>query len=163
MVDETKDSKKPTLKANEEKWGKINIEAGWTLIPNALLVHQATLGLTPMDLNIILQIARYWWKSESHPYPSKATLASSIGVTPRTIQKRIQEMEKAGFIQRVERRNAKGSKSNIYQLTQLASQLVPYSNDIVAERKARKSEDNSRPKLRGKPKTKLKLVGAGND
>jgi|GEM_PF-6724537 len=52
----------PKLKTNEQKWGKENIDAGWTLIPNALLVHQSTLGLTPMDLNIILQIARYWWE-----------------------------------------------------------------------------------------------------
>jgi len=116
-----------------------------------------------MDLNIILQIAKYWWKSESHPYPSKATLAASIGVTSRTIQKRIQEMEKAGFIQRVERRDGKGSKSNIYQLTPLAKELIPYSKNIVEERNKRRSEDSKRPKLRGKPKAKPKLVSVGND
>ena len=74
---------------NEKKWGKTNMNAGWTAIPNALIVHQASLGLSPMDICIILQISRYWWDADNHPYPAKKTLADSIGVTPRTIQKRI--------------------------------------------------------------------------
>ena len=148
-------SKKSTLKANEKKWGKENIEAGWTLIPNALLVHQASLGLTPMDLNILLQIARYWWESGNHPFPAKKTLADCIGVTPRTIQKRIQEMEKAKFIERIERRESKsGSKTNIYRLTPLIEALLPYSMDMIRERGLRRKEDKERPNLRGKPKIK---------
>ncbi|WP_020407045.1 helix-turn-helix domain-containing protein [Hahella ganghwensis] len=151
-------SKKPTIKANEQKWGKENIEAGWTLIPNALLVHQASLGLSPMDLNILLQIARYWWEPDNHPFPAKKTLADCIGVTPRAIQKRIQEMEKAQFIERIERRESKsGSKTNIYRLTPLIKALLPYSKDMIAERENRKQEDKERPNLRGKPK--LKVVG----
>lgn len=150
--------KTPTLKANEQKWGKENIDAGWTLIPNALLVHQATLGLTPMDLNIILQIARYWWEPGNHPFPAKQTIADCIGVTPRTIQKRIQEMEKAKFIERIERRESNvGSKTNIYRLSPLIEALLPYSKDMIAQRDERRNEDKARPKMRGKPK--LKVVG----
>lgn len=163
MAEKQKLIKSSTVKANEAKWKKTNVDAGWTLIPNALLVHQATLGLSPMDLNIILQIARYWWESGKHPYPSKSTLANSIGVTPRTIQKRIQEMEGAGFIRRIERRDSNGSKSNMYDLTPLVKQLVPYSQDMITERKKRKSEDDSRPNLRGKPKPALKVVGGSDD
>lgn len=148
----------PTLKANEQKWGKENIGAGWTLIPNALLVHQATLGLTPMDLNIILQIARYWWEPGNHPFPAKQTIADCIGVTSRTVQKRIQEMEKAKFIKRIERRDTKsGSKTNIYQLTPLIEALLPYSKSMISTRDERRKEDKSRPTMRGKPK--LKVVG----
>ena len=147
---------KSTLKANEQKWGKENIEAGWTLIPNALLVHQASLGLTPMDLNILLQIARYWWEPGNHPFPAKKTLADSIGVTPRTIQKRIQEMEKASFIERIQRRESKkGSKTNIYRLTPLIKALLPYSKDMIAERALRQKEDKNRPNLRGKSNLKV--------
>lgn len=147
--------KKPTLRANEKKWGKENIDAGWTLIPNALLMHQATLGLRPIDLNIIMQIAQYWWEPDNHPFPAKKTIADCIGVTPRTIQKRIQEMEKAKFIEREERRESKkGSKTNIYRLTPLIKVLLPYSQDMILERKQRISEDRARPNLRGKPKSK---------
>ena len=141
----------PTIKANEEKWGKSNIQAGWTAIPNALLIHQATLGLSSMDLNIILQIARYWWEADTHPYPAKKTLADTIGVTPRTIQQRIASLEKAGFIKRIERREKKGSKTNIYQLSPLKDILEPYSKDLIKERKRRKKNDIDRPNFRGKP------------
>lgn len=151
-------SKKPTIKANEKKWGKENIDAGWTLVPNALLVHQASLGLSPMDINILLQIARFWWEAANHPFPSKQTLADCIGVTPRTIQKRIQVMEKAKFIERVERRESKnGSKTNIYKLLPLAEILLPYSKDMIAEREERRGQDKARPQMRGQPK--LKVVG----
>ena len=151
-----KENRTPSLKANEEKWGKENIKAGWTLVPNVLLVHQASLGLTAMDVNIILQISRYWWDAKTHPYPSKKTLADSIGVTPRTIQKRIADMEKAGFIERIERRDEKGSKSNIYKLTPLNKILKPFSVNINEDRKQRKIQDKNRPNLRGKPKNKIK-------
>ena len=141
---------KTVLKANEEKWGKANIEAGWTLIPNALLVHQATLGLKPMDINILLQISRFWWKADIHPFPSKQLLADSIGVNSRTVQGRISELVKTGFLTRVERRDDKGSKTNIYELTPLVEQLIPYSEDMVEEKKRRQAEDKARPKHRGK-------------
>lgn len=151
-------AKKHSLKANEQKWGKDNIEAGWTLVPNALLIHQASLGLSPMDLNIILQIARYWWEPGNHPYPAKKTIADCIGVTSRTIQKRIQEMEKANFIERIERRESKaGSKTNIYKLTPLITALLPFSKDMIAEREQRRKKDKNRPNMRGKEK--LKVVG----
>jgi DNA-binding MarR family transcriptional regulator len=152
------DPKKPTLKANEKKWGKENIDAGWTLVPNALLVHQASLGLTPMDINIILQIARYWWESDNHPFPAKKTIADCIGVTPRTVQKRIQELEKANFIKRIERRETNsGSKTNIYRLTPLIEALLPYSKHMIEEREERRNQDRARPKMRGTPK--LRVVG----
>lgn len=141
---------KTTLKANEEKWGKVNIEAGWTLIPNALLVHQASLGLKPMDINIILQIARFWWEAGKHPYPSKSTLADCIGVLPRTIQARISELVKLKFLERVERRDMNGSKSNIYKLTPLIEQLKPYSESMLEEKIRRQTENKERPKMRGR-------------
>ena len=150
----------PTIKANEEKWGKNNIKAGWTAVPNALLVHQASLGLASIDINIILQIARYWWEAGKHPYPAKKTLADSIGVTPRTIQKRIADMEKAGFIKRVERREEKGSKTNIYKLSPLKEILEPYSKNMIEERAQRKKEDKSRPNLRGAIKKSVDTGGA---
>ena len=148
-------STKPTLKANEAKWGKENVEAGWTLVPNALLVHQASLGLKPMDLNIILQIARFWWDAGKHPYPSKGTLADCIGVSSRTIQKHISELVALGFIERIERRDSNGSKTNIYKLTPLISLLKPYSESMIDEKTQRQAENKARPRMRGKITKKL--------
>lgn len=141
-------SRQPSIKANEEKWGKTNMKAGWTAVPNALLVHQATLGLSPMDINIIMQISRFWWDAGNHPFPAKKTIADSIGVTPRAIQQRIASLEKAGFIERVERREKKGSKTNIYKLSPLKDILRPYSKEILKEKARRAKTDRDRPNLR---------------
>ncbi|ENJ1524217.1 helix-turn-helix domain-containing protein [Shewanella algae] len=155
-------STKPTLKANEEKWGKENVEAGWTLVPNALLVHQASLGLQPMDVNIILQIARFWWEAGKHPYPSKGTLADCIGVSPRTIQTRISALAKLGFIERIERRDSNGSKTNIYKLTPLIEHLKPYSESMIEEKVQRQTENKARPRMRGKITKKKTNEVTGN-
>ncbi|EQD70629.1 AsnC family transcriptional regulator, partial [mine drainage metagenome] len=46
-------SSSPELRTNEKKWGKLLMEAGWTLLPNTVLVRQAALGLTSTDINIL--------------------------------------------------------------------------------------------------------------
>ena len=86
-----------------QKWGAALTGAGWTAIPNVIIKRQKALGLTPLDVNIILQLLTYWWECENLPRPSKATIAAAIGVDPRTVQRRIASMEKAQFIKRVPR------------------------------------------------------------
>ena len=79
----------PRAKAVEERWTKPLTDAGWTAIPNVVLDKQAALGIKPMDVNIILQIAKYWWSPKSAPFPSVESLAIAIGVNPRTVRKHI--------------------------------------------------------------------------
>ncbi len=86
----------PQVKAIEERWTKPLADAGWTALPNVVLDKQAVLGLDPMDVNIILQIAKYWWQPESAPYPGVERLAEAIGVHVRTIQKHITRLVDAG-------------------------------------------------------------------
>src|SRR5438874_9524776 len=93
-----------TLKVNEEKWSKTLMEAGWTVLPSMILEKQHALGLDAIDINIIAHLSIYWWKKANLPHPSVATIATAIGVKPRTIQKHIKAMEASGFITRHERR-----------------------------------------------------------
>jgi hypothetical protein len=74
-----------SLKVNERKWTKRLLKGGWTVIPNILFERQNVLGLDPLDLNIILHLAGYWWTADSKPRPSKNTIAKAIGVDPRTV------------------------------------------------------------------------------
>lgn len=135
--------------SNALKWGKANIDAGWTCIPNILIHRQRTLGLDAVDLNILLHLITYWWEDENLPHPSKDTLAKSIGVSPSTIQRRIRSMEKAGYLKRIIRPKA-GEKNdtNLYDLTPLRSILEPHA---VVELEARQA---SRDKKRER-KTKV--------
>lgn len=129
--------KEDVKKAIEAKWGKPNIAAGWTCIPNILIKRQQTLGIDALDLNILLHLLSYWWEDENHAHPSKETLALSIGVHPSTIQRRIRSMEAGGLIKRIERRRDHDrSETNLYDLTPLRALLEPHAELELAERKA---------------------------
>ena len=99
----TAKAKKPTAAENKEiekRWGKDLVAAGWTAIPNVLFECSQQLGLKHLDVVIILHLAGYWWHAGNDPYPTKQTLAAKIGVTPRTIQRSIAELEDKGYIKR---------------------------------------------------------------
>ncbi|HBO2152773.1 TPA: helix-turn-helix domain-containing protein [Pseudomonas aeruginosa] len=152
--------KQPDQEANraiEKKWGKPLTAAGWTAIPNVLFERAQAFPLEPLDIVIILNLAGYWWKAGNDPYPSKASLAAAIGVTPRTIQRRIAAMEKAGFIERIERKTARGGNlTNQYSLKGLIEAAKPFAEEHVAAREARKKESVARA-TRKRP-AKLELV-----
>ncbi len=136
-----------TLRTNETKWTKPLIEAGWVSFPSIILEKQHALGLTSLDVNIILYLATYWWTADNKPRPSKSTIAQAIGVTPRTVQRRIAAMEKAGFIRREERRISKeGSKPNLYHFEGLIKEATPYAMEKIDVKNQRKQEDESRQK-----------------
>ena len=97
----TAKAKKPIAaenKAIEQRWGKDLVAAGWTAIPNVLFECSQQLGLKHLDVVIILHLAGYWWHAGNDPFPTKETLAKKIGVTPRTIQRSIAELEKKEYI-----------------------------------------------------------------
>jgi predicted transcriptional regulator len=100
--------------------------------------------LDPLDLNIILQFANHWWEPENHPFPAKGTLAQRIGVCSRTIQRRIAALESHGLVERVERRSPSGSKTNVYKLTGLIKEALPYAKEMLEAREKRKREKAAR-------------------
>jgi DeoR/GlpR family transcriptional regulator of sugar metabolism len=70
-----------------------------------------------MQMNIIVQLLDYWFEPSRRPFPTKQDLAKRIGVTEKTIQNNVRELEKAGLIHRVQRKTAAGDwNSNIYNL-----------------------------------------------
>jgi DNA-binding transcriptional regulator YhcF (GntR family) len=151
---------KPTEPAdhiNIRKWGAPLLKAGWTTIPNAFFEYQQALGLEPLDVNILLHIASHWWKPAEKPWPSKGLIAASIGVHPRTVQRRIAHMEKAGFIKREQRRvKGMGSKTNIYHFDGLIKAALPFAAEKVEQIEQRKAEKKARATRKGK--TKFRVV-----
>lgn len=144
------------LHVNEKKWTAPLIKAGFTVLPNVLFERQQALGLDPLDINIILHIASYWWSEGSKPHPSKATIATAIGVKPRSVQRRIAALEAAKLIRREERRISKtGSKTNIYHLDGLIAAATPYALEKLDEQKTKAAIRDARAKRKGKPKLTL--------
>lgn len=143
---------KQQVRINEEKWSKPLMEAGWTAMPTVLIERMTALGLQPLDLVILLHLASYWWTADNKPRPSKKTIATAIGVDPRTVQRRIAEMEKDGLIWREERRVAgKGSSPNLYHFDGLIKSATPFAIEKLEERKRRAEENEDRAR-RKRPK-----------
>lgn len=125
-------------KASEKKWGKAVCDLGFCVIPSLVFRAQARLGLNATQLAVLLQLADYWWDSERHPYPSKTTLGERLQLSPRQIQRHITDLEKAGFVKRLERyATHKGRLTNQYDLTGLVDKLKKLEPEFreVAENK----------------------------
>ncbi len=150
------------LRVNEEKWSTELMEAGWTALPSVLIERQAAIGLDPLDINIILHLSSYWWTRDNKPHPSKTTIAEAVGVTPRTVQRRIAKMEADGLIQREECRvKGKGSMTNLYHFDGLIEAAKPYAKEKLLERARRADEDKARIRRKGRPK--LTLMDGGTE
>lgn len=131
-----------TLRKNEAKWSKPLMMAGWNALPNIIIEKQQALRLDAIDMNIVLHLSHYWWTAETLPFPSVGTIAKAIGVTPRTVQKRITAMQAAGLMERTERRNMRsGSDTNLF----------PFAEEKLAARAKRAEAEKGRI-ARKKPK-----------
>lgn len=131
---------------NEKKWTKPLMDAGWTVFPSVILERQQALGLDAIDVNILLHLVRHWWYSENLPHPSKETIASCMGVSRSTIQKRIARMEKDGLIKRVARydKGRGGQQTNFYKFEGLIEAATPFAKEAIRAKKKQKEETAKR-------------------
>ena len=133
--------KDPKKKASstEKIWGKAVYSLGYTGIPSILIQGQRRLGITPTQMNIIIQLLDYWREPSRKPFPTKNELAERLNVTAKTIQNNIRALEKAGLIARELRRTAAGDwNSNIYHLDGLVQKVQALEPDFSEARRKRK-------------------------
>ena len=122
---------KGSQRESQKKWGKNVMALGFCIVPSLLLQAQNRLGLNPTQLAVLMQLCDFWWKSERKPYPSKGTLAERLSLSPRQVQRYIAELENAGLVQRIERRDSHGGKrSNFYDLSGLVNRLEELESDF---------------------------------
>lgn len=139
------------LRVNEKKWSKALMDAGWTVVPSVIIERQQALGLDAIDINILMHLATYWWTKDNKPHPSKSTIAAAIGIHPRTVQRRIAEMEKGGLIRRQQRRvSGQGSKTNVYHLEGLIDGATQYAEEKLQEIARRAAERKAKSSRKGK-------------
>jgi len=109
---------------SEKKWGVAVMDLGYTQIPSLIFRAQARLGLSAVQLALLLHLVDYWWKRAQMPFPNKATLAQRMNLSPRQIQRLLTELETAEFIKREERfAGHRGQQSNLYHLDGLVAKL----------------------------------------
>lgn len=140
------------LRVNERKWSKTLMDAGWTVLPTVLIEQQREMRLDPIDMNILLHLASYWWLSDKKPHPSKKTIASAMGIHPRTVQRHIANLEKKQLIKREQRRiMGKRSETNLYHFDGLIATALPFAKEKIQRKKWRmevlQREEASAPSL----------------
>lgn len=125
--------------SQERIWGKAVLRHGYAGIPSVLIQAQSRLGISPLQMNIIIQLLDYWRDPDRRPFPSKKELAGRINVTDKTIQNNIRALEQAGLIRREQRRTAAGDwNSNIYHLDGLVERIQKMEPDFAEAKEKRK-------------------------
>jgi DNA-binding transcriptional ArsR family regulator len=137
---------------SERKWGREVMEAKkFCIFPSLLLHAQARLKMSPTHLALVMHLIDFWWDADRKPWPSKATLAERVGLSPRQVQRQMAELERMGLVTRVERRGYhRGKLSNEYDLSGLVARLKELAPEFkaVEEEAKKKRRAVARPGIR---------------
>lgn len=129
-------SKKTTKSSTERIWGKAVYSHGYAGIPSILIKGQKRLGLSTTQFNILIQLLDYWQEPSRKPFPTKQDIADRIGITAKTVQNNIRELEQNGLVRREIRKTACGDyNSNIYHLDGLVAKVQELEPDFDEIRK----------------------------
>ena len=114
------------------KRGEQTSDLGWTAVPIALLFLQGKLKISPIEMNVLINLLMHWWKLDQLPYPSQDAIAYRIGVSKRTIQRAVAKLESLKIINVVA--NPRGSPvfrgRNAYDLSPLVKLLDEMSMEL---------------------------------
>ena len=81
----------------KQKWGDdFFASRGFIQFPAAILEYLGS-WLRANDIRIILALL-YFKYDQRNPYPSVATLAAMLGITPRAVQKTLHSLQEGGWI-----------------------------------------------------------------
>jgi predicted transcriptional regulator len=125
--------------STERIWGSAVLSHGYTGVPSILIRAQKRLGVSPLQMNIIIQLLDYWREPERKPFPTKKQIGDRIGVTAKTIQNNIRLLEEACLVRRETRRTSSGDwNSNVYHLDGLVERVQKMEPDFAEAREKRR-------------------------
>jgi hypothetical protein len=144
------------LRENEKKWSKPLMDSGFTVFPSVILERQKALGLSPLEVNILLFLCTFWWTKDSRPRPSINTIAEAVGCTPRHVTRKISGLVAAGLIERHERKSSvSGNLPNEYSFDGLIKETTPFAKAKIEERQAKAAAKKAEVAKKGKPNLRV--------
>ena len=109
--------------AFSEKWSPEIAEFNFTQVPNILLACQGHLYLTDGEVLTLIHLLTFQFSSVSRIYPTITTLTKFSHKGYSTIQKRLSELERKGYLNRKHRLGT----SNYYDLSPCVERLTRHS------------------------------------
>tara|TARA_R110002051_G_scaffold23733_3_gene59552 strand:- start:347 stop:835 length:489 start_codon:yes stop_codon:yes gene_type:complete len=144
------------LRENEKKWSKTLMESGFTVFPSVILERQKALGLTPLEVNILLFLCTFWWTKDGRPRPAIGTIAEAVGRSPRHVTRIITGLVDAGLIERHQRSYKEtGNLTNEYSFDGLIHEVMPFAKEKIEDRETKIAEKKAKTAKRGKPKLRV--------
>lgn len=124
-------SARPAVTRLHERFGVV-AEVGFQALPDVLLLHQAELGLTSEELNVLLNLLAHWHQATRMPFPRPATIARRMGVSERTAQRVLKGLIDKGFVARTKSFSATGVPA--YDVSLTVEKLRPFAEKRRATR-----------------------------
>jgi hypothetical protein len=139
-----------------DKWGSA-LNAGFQVIPSVLIKAQSRLGLDAVDCMIILNLNLHWWRKDTLPYPAPALIARRMGVSRRTIERRLFRLQKGGWVKRLPSEGRDGQPNvRRYDLSGLVQRLQHAAVIAVNQREYRS-------RAKPAPKSKRRFPSDGSE
>lgn len=104
------------------KWGKAAI-AGWQPLPDVLLKYQYKLQINPTEMMVLLNILSFWWFVDELPFPRATTIAKRMDVTPRTVQRALNQLFKKELLLKKTELTVKGKEREVFDVSPLVGLL----------------------------------------
>ena len=80
---------------------------GFQAVPDLLLKNQDVLRLSAVDMVVLLNVLMHWWYPQQKPFPRSETISRRMGVTPRTVQRSLQNLEQENLLLREKGRDGR--------------------------------------------------------
>lgn len=121
---------------SERKWGVEVMAQGFCILPALLFRAQKRLGLSAVQLAVVVQLAEFWWDDDKIPWPKKETIGQRLGLGEKQIQRHARALEERGYVQRQRRVTRHGQTSNGYDLSGLVAKLKDLAPEFAEARAA---------------------------
>ena len=103
-----------------ERWTPALVQGGWTPVSDFFLewYRHLPLPLSNLEAMLVIHLIKHKWTRQA-PWPSFKRLANRMGLTPTAVRNHARNLEKKGYLRRIERRG----RANQFDLTPLFSAL----------------------------------------
>jgi DNA-binding transcriptional ArsR family regulator len=126
----------------KQRWG-LAAEAGYQVIPDVLIRAHQKLGLDALDVMIILNISMHWWAANDLPYPRVSVIAQRLDISPRTVQRRLDQLQERGMVERLAPERKGGRTIRRFRLAGLVQGLEGLAAENLATRKRTKRQERN--------------------